>query len=49
VWRQAQFKTLKYRPAFPDRFGAYEDAESFCQWFFPCTTSSLVTARSRSA
>ena len=32
---EAQFKTLKYRPAFPDRFGAYEDAESFCQRFFP--------------
>jgi len=32
---EAQFKTLKYRPDFPDRFGAYEDAESFCQRFFP--------------
>ena len=25
----------KYRPDFPDRFGAYEDAETFCQQFFP--------------
>jgi putative transposase len=30
-----QFKTLKYRPDFPARFGAYEDAEAFCQRFFP--------------
>jgi putative transposase len=32
---EAQFKTLKYRPDFPDRFGAYEDSEAFCQRFFP--------------
>jgi putative transposase len=32
---EAQFKTLKYRPDFPDRFGAYEDAETFSQRFFP--------------
>ena len=32
---EAHFKTLKYRPDFPDRFGAYEDAETFCQRFFP--------------
>jgi Integrase core domain len=31
---EAQFKTLKYRPDFPARFGAYEDAETFCQQFF---------------
>lgn len=31
----AQFKTLTYRPDFPARFGAYEDAEVFCQRFFP--------------
>ncbi len=31
---EAQFKTLKYRPAFPDRFGALEDARAFCQTFF---------------
>jgi putative transposase len=31
---EAQFKTLKYRPDFPARFGAYEDAETFCQRFF---------------
>jgi putative transposase len=32
---EAPFKTLKYRPAFPARFGAYEDAEAVCQRFFP--------------
>ena len=32
---EAQFKTMKYRPDFPDRFGAYEDAETHCQRFFP--------------
>jgi putative transposase len=31
---EAQFKTLKYRPDFPARFGAYEDAETFCRRFF---------------
>jgi len=32
---EAQFKTLKYRPAFPDRFGSLLDARAFCQRFFP--------------
>src|SRR5262249_44491729 len=32
---EAQFKTLKYRPDFPDRFGAYEHAETFCRRFVP--------------
>ncbi len=31
---EAQFKTLKYRPAFPERFGALEDARAFCQGVF---------------
>ena len=31
---EAQFKTLKYRPDFPQRFGSIEDARSFCQSFF---------------
>ena len=33
-YSEAQFKTLKYRPEFPDRFGSYEDAEAFCKAFF---------------
>ncbi len=31
---EAQFKTMKYRPEFPDRFGSIEDARSFCRRFF---------------
>ena len=31
---ESQFKTLKYRPDFPGRFGYQEDAISFCQEFF---------------
>jgi len=31
---ESQFKTLKYRPEFPDRFGSLEDARSFCGFFF---------------
>ena len=31
---ESQFKTLKYRPEFPDRFGSFEDARAFCQHFF---------------
>jgi putative transposase len=31
---EAQFKTLKYCPAFPERFGCIEDARAFCQRFF---------------
>ncbi len=31
---EAQFKTLKYRPDFPQRFGSIEDARSFCRTFF---------------
>ena len=31
---ESQFKTLKYRPEFPARFGSFEDAHQFCGWFF---------------
>ena len=31
---EAQFKTLKYRPEFPERFGSLEDARAFCRAFF---------------
>ena len=33
-YSEAQFKTLKYCPAFPDRFGSIHDARTFCQAFF---------------
>jgi putative transposase len=32
---ESQFKTLKYRPDFPERFGSIQDARAFCQDFFP--------------
>ena len=31
---RGQFKTLKYRPGFPDRFASIEEARAFCQDFF---------------
>jgi len=31
---EAQFKTLKYRPTFPERFGSLQAARAFCQPFF---------------
>jgi putative transposase len=33
-YSEAHFKTLKYRPDFPDRFGSLEEARRFCQEFF---------------
>jgi putative transposase len=33
-YSEAQFKTLKYRPEFPDRFGSIEDGRDFCRRFF---------------
>ena len=31
---ESHFKTLKYQPRFPKRFGCIEDARSFCREFF---------------
>jgi putative transposase len=33
-YSEAQFKTLKYRPGFPDRFDSIEHARAFCRTFF---------------
>ena len=33
-YSESQFKTMKYRPEFPDRFGCIEDARNFCHDFF---------------
>jgi putative transposase len=33
-YSEAHFKTLKYRPDFPDRFGSILEARSFCRGFF---------------
>jgi putative transposase len=34
-YSEAQFKTLKYRPEFPERFGSIEESRNFCRVFFP--------------
>jgi len=34
-YSESQFKTLKYRPDFPGRFGSIQDARVFCMEFFP--------------
>jgi len=34
-YSESQFKTMKYRPQFPDRFGCFQDARGFCGEFFP--------------
>ena len=36
-YSEAQFKTLKYCPAFPGRFGSLHDARAFCNVFFTVT------------
>jgi len=33
-YSEAAFKTLKYCPAFPERFGSIQDARAFCAEFF---------------
>lgn len=33
-YSESQFRTLKYRPEFPDRFGCIQDCRAFCQQFF---------------
>lgn len=32
---ESHFKTMKYRPEFPERFGCLEDSRGFCAIFFP--------------
>ncbi len=33
-YSESHFRTLKYRPGFPARFGSRQDARTFCQGFF---------------
>ena len=33
-YSESQFRTLKYRPEFPGRFGCIQDSRAFCQGFF---------------
>jgi putative transposase len=34
-YSESQFRTLKYRPDFPDRFGSIQHSRGFCLNFFP--------------
>jgi putative transposase len=34
-YSEAQFRTVKYRADYPDRFGSLSDARSWCEEFFP--------------
>jgi putative transposase len=33
-YSESQFRTMKYRPTFPERFGSFQDAHAFCGRFF---------------
>jgi len=39
-----QFKTIKYRPEFPERFGSIKDARAFCHRYTLGATTSSITA-----
>lgn len=45
-YSEAQFKTLKYMPGFPDRFGSLEDARTTVPRSSPATTARISTAGS---
>ncbi len=34
-YSESQFKTMKYRPDFPERFNCMEEARAYCRVFFP--------------
>jgi putative transposase len=46
-YSESQFRTMKYCPTFPERFGSIEDARAFMRTFFPWSTTSIVTRASR--
>jgi putative transposase len=48
-YSESQFKTLKYMPEFPERFGSIEDARAFCQRFFPVVQHRASSQRDRPA
>ena len=33
-YSESQFKTMKYCPEFPNKFESFDEAETFCQYFF---------------
>ncbi len=39
---ESHFRTLKYRPEFPDRFGSFTHAAQHCETFFDWSTSSTA-------
>jgi len=43
-YSESQFKTMKYRPDFPDFFGSKEDARAWVDRFLIGTTTSIITA-----
>jgi transposase InsO family protein len=42
-YSESQFRTLKYRPEFPYRFGCIQDSRAFSQGFSAGTTKSIAT------
>ena len=48
-YSEAQFKTLKYRPAFPARFASVEAARAHCQEFFRLVQQRAPPRRARPA
>jgi putative transposase len=34
-YSESQFRTMKYRPEFPNAFGCIQDSRAFCRTFFP--------------
>jgi len=42
-YSESQFKTMKYRPQFPERFECIQGARAFGGQFFPGTTMSITT------
>ena len=45
-YSEAHFKTVKYHPGFPGRFGSIADAKDFCRSSSSGTTPSTGTAAS---
>ena len=41
-YSESQFRTMKYRPEFPDRFGSIQDSRAFCRSSLPGTTTSIA-------
>ncbi len=42
---ESQFKTLKYRPEFPDRFQSFDEAHAFCKSVLPLVQRPALSLR----